>query len=155
MFLPKDKMFCVIATDHTRQIQELLHQTVWVDDAAQICEEAAMDIVIREEGISHLERMKQTLSLKKRQKFLPEGYSVVRAKSHIPRYSVFFKAQNGYLYHGALKKLYTISVVRLPLPAPADRESEMEQHWCIVFNDVLSVLLDKKNNTTQEPADSV
>lgn len=137
-------MYCVIIKDHTRQIHLVVHKTVYVDDAAQICEEEAIDVVLRHEGVNYFNSLRKNLVLKKRQKFLPVGYSVVKSKSHLPKYTVFYKEPNGMILHGAIKKLFTFFVVKYPIFFEDKRESEMESIWQCNYELVLDELLKKK-----------
>lgn len=132
-------MYCVFVTNHKTQIQTLLHETIWVDDAAQICEEKALELVFSKEGINYSTNLKKNLNLKKRQKFLPEGYSVVKSKCHIPKYTVFHKEKNGYLSYGALTKLFTFFVVKYPNNCILTRESELSAVWKETLDTTLSV----------------
>lgn len=137
-------MYHVIIKDHLKQIHLVFHKTVYVDDAAQVCEEEAIDVVLRHEGVNYFNSLRKNLILKKRQKFLPVGYSVVKSKSHLPKYTIFYKEPNGMFLHGAIKKLFTYFVVKYPVIGDTERISEMDSEWQCSFKLVLGELKEKK-----------
>jgi hypothetical protein len=137
-------MYFVVMTDHVNQINNVIYKTVYVDDAAQICEIEAADMVVCKEGIKYLDSFKTNLSLRKRHKFLPVGYSVVKSKSHLPRYTVFHKGENGIILHGAIKKLYTFHVIKCSVGFDEKRVSEMGNVERADFDAVLYELTKKK-----------
>ena len=137
-------MYHVIIKDHLKQIHLVVHKTVYVDDAAQICEEEAIDVVLRHEGVNYFNSLRKNLILKKRQKFLPVGYSVVKSKSHLPKYTIFYKEPNGMFLHGAIKKLFTYFVVKYPVIYDTERISEMELQWQCKYESLLKELKEKK-----------
>ncbi len=137
-------MYFVVVTDHIKQLNNVVYKTVYVDDAAQICEEEAIDVVLRKEGENYFKNLKANMSLRKRQKFLPVGYSVVKSKSHLPKYTVFNKEPNGIILHGSIKKLFTFFVVKYPAKIEYERISEMDIDERCYFNSVLDELKKKK-----------
>ncbi len=121
-------MYHVVINDYKNKRQETIHKTVYVDDAMQRCEEAAVDIVLKIEGMNYLQKLEKHMHLRKRKSILPEGYSVIKSKSCFTKYTILYKEPNGYIRHGDLYKLFTVFVVKIKgsiLPNVRD-QSEMD-----------------------------
>lgn len=133
-------MYYVIINNYQEKYQQIVFSSSDYFCCKDFCENYAREQVTIHEGVKY--DFNKYLFVKKRKEHLPEGYSCVQSKDYFPKFTIFYKEANGYLYHGKLKKLKTVYIVKIPTTPPKIRTNKCPKIVMENFKFVLDELLD-------------
>lgn len=125
-------MYHIFVNDFQSNKQSFVYATSTYLNALEIATNEADEFVYSKMGIKYTGISKKPFS--------GYGYFYTVSPNKFGKVSVYYKEKNGYVFSGAITKVRSYLIIKVPIINISREDSTMEEHFKMLFNDVLEDL---------------